>query len=422
MSGAADSIGRDGGSVIRRLLKGGLPAIASSGVVAVVPLSGVLFLDAKHYAVWALASTLSTVFVVFDFGTSALATKLAGSNSLSTKTMFHLLWISALPPAVLGVASILVWPVYARAAGLVYFPLDEAILLLALVAIGTLFRSVGVLFAAIALGRGHFGKRSAVLIAGALVQLAVTMAGLASDMGVMSLGAGIVAGGVVQAATATVLEALSPRATSQTVNAREIIWRFVKSKGAITALGLCVTQFDRWAVGLVGDPGLLATYDVATRIATMPKIALIAIAAGLVAESARVTSVDSLSELLRRSQRWNTFAVLVAGLAAGFVTFFVIDFGLDPTLTILVIVLAGLAHSANGATIATSMILTGRGRPDLELRYVVPLAVTCIAAYALGVGLQSGAVLLGVWSLSMIAWSVWFVQRSRVYVREAWDA
>ena len=407
--------------MLRRLLKGGLPAVLSSGVVAIVPLSGVIFLPGEEYAIWALASTLSTVFVVFDFGTSALATKLAGSNSLSTKTILNLLWISALPPAILGVASMAVWPFYAKAAGLTYFPVQDAVLLLGLVAIGTLLRSAGVLFAAVALGRRHFVRRSAVLLSGAIIQLAVTLLSLASGVGIMSLGFGIVAGGLTQAIVAIVLEASSPRTSFASIDTRAIIWRFVKSKGAITALGLCVTQFDRWAVGLVGDPALLATYDVATRLATMPKIALIAIAAGLVAESARESSLESLTKLLARSQRWNVAAVIVAGVIAGLVTFYFIDFGYDPVLTAAVIVLTGMAHIANGATIAPSMILTGRGRPDLELRYIVPLAITCIAAYVLGIGFQSWPVLLGLWSVSMVGWSIWFVHKSPAYVRKAWD-
>ncbi|SNT30389.1 hypothetical protein [Rhodococcoides kyotonense] len=406
-------------SLAFRLLKGGLPAIAASAFVAFVPILGSAYLSVDDYAVWALAATLSTIFIVFDFGTPTLATKLAGGGHLDFRTSTILCGLSALPPIVLGAVAIAIWPAYSTAAGLH----GSAYSLIALVSLGGVLRSIGIVYGAAALGRSHFYRRTAVLFFGGSVQLVATLVALESGAGIISLGIGTVIAGAVQAIIGFALEGGRRRndaalQADTSASVRQTIVLFMKTRVVVAMLGLLITQLDRWALGLVGDAELLARYDIATRFVMIPKIVLIALAAGLVADSSRLTTTEQGAALLARVQKLVVLVMVPLMSAAAFVAFLAQKVALGLTPSLIVVVLIAAAHGANCATIAPVNILTGAGRPDIELRYLVPLAVVVVIGYGAGIATGAGMTLIVVWSAAMVAFSLWFTAMSGRYVRE----
>ncbi|NIL74760.1 hypothetical protein [Rhodococcus sp. B10] len=409
-------------SLAVRLLKGGLPAIAASAFVAFVPILGSAYLSVDDYAVWALAATLSTIFVVFDFGTPTLATKLSGGGHLDFRTSTTLCGLSALPPIVLGALAIGIWPAYSTAAGLTA-DRGSVYTLIALVSLGGVLRSIGVVYGAAALGRSHFYRRTAVLFFGGSVQLVATLVALESGAGIVSLGIGTVVAGGVQAVLGFALEGGRRRndaalAADTSASVRQTIVLFMKTRVVVAMLGLSITQLDRWALGLVGDAELLARYDIVTRFVMIPKIVLIALAAGLVADSSRLTTSEQGTALLVRVRKLVLLVMVPLMIGAGVVAFVAQRVALDLTPSVTVVLLVALAHGANCATIAPVNILTGAGRPDVELRYLVPLAAVVVLGYGIGITTGAGMTLITVWAAAMVAFSLWFWAVSGRYVRE----
>ncbi|KZF09107.1 hypothetical protein A2J03_03295 [Rhodococcus sp. EPR-157] len=405
-----------------RLVKGGLPAIAASAFVAFVPILGSVYLSVDDYAVWALAATLSTIFIVFDFGTPTLATKLAGSGELDFRTSLTLCGLSAVPPIALGVLSIGIWPAYSNAADL-NSDNGTAILLIGLISVGGMLRSIGIVYGAAALGRMHFYRRTAVLFFGGSVQLAVTLAALEAGTGLVSLGIGTIAAGFVQLVIGFAMEGgksrndmrLGPDAGAAV---RRMILLFMKTRVFVAMLGLWITQLDRWALGLLGDAELLARYDIATRFVMIPKIVLIALAAGLVADSSRLATKDEGTALLARVQKLVLLLMVPLMVGAAAVAYLAQQTALGIAPSLAVVALIALAHGANCMTIAPVNVLAGAGRPDFELRYLVPLAGIVAIAYATGIATDNGTALIALWASAMMALSLWFTASSVRYVRE----
>lgn len=403
-----------------QLLRGGLPTIVSSGVVAAVPIAGAVALDAADYAVWALGATLSTVFVVLDFGVPSLAIKLSSEKRLDTGTLWRLMGLTAAPPLVLCGLVIAGWPFYSRASGvgeastgLVYLTFGE-------IAVGTALRSIGVVYASVALGRNRMLRRALILIIGAVVQLVTTLVALALGAGFQSLGIGILSGGVVQVVVGAVLERHADAGATRETEVQQLVRLFMKSKGIATLLGVIITQFDRWAVGLATSPSTLAVYDIATRFAMIPKIALVALGAGLVAQSARAGSLPATTALIRRSQRLAALFYLGAGLVLGAIAVLLLVGRGHPLGAVLLITVAvTAAHAVNSLTVPAGYVLSGIGRPDFELRYLWPLAGVCLTAYGLGVWTHQGAVLIALWSAGMVGLSWYFIRQAPRYVAQA---
>jgi O-antigen/teichoic acid export membrane protein len=409
-------------ALVGRLLKGGLPAIAASSFVAFVPIIGSAYLSVDDYAVWALAATLSTIFIVFDFGTPTLATKLAGSRDLDFRTAVTLCGLSAAPPIALGAIAIAVWPAYSAAADLQADNLT-AIHLILLVSVGGVLRSIGVVYGAAALGRSHFLRRTAVLFLGGSIQLISTIAALEYGLGIMSLGIGTVAAGFAQFSVGIVAEGLrcrnDPRLDSaKSISVKNMIILFIRTRIVVAMLGLFITQLDRWSLGLVGDATLLARYDVATRFIMIPKIILIALGAGLVADSSRLRNAVDARLLLMRVQKLVTIAMIPLLIGASVVAFLAQELVLDVAPSLLIVALVALAHGANCMTIAPVNIMSGVGRPDFELRYIVPLALFVLLSYGIGIVSGSGISQIVVWAIAMTALSAWFAAISNKLLRE----
>ncbi|WP_285038930.1 hypothetical protein [Plantibacter sp. lyk4-40-MEA-4] len=404
-----------------KLLRGGAPALVSSGVVAVVPLTGALFLSTSDYAVWALVSTLSTIFIIFDFGTTSLATKLAAERRLSRKFVAKLAAITAAPPVILGACAVLLWPLYSHLSDITSAPTDRVMWLIVAVSAGTTMRSVGVVFAAISLGRENFGKRTAILLAGALTQATATVASLAIGTGYWSLGIGVVAGGLAQFLIGILCERRGDSFSSEDgIDLSSLLKRFVTVKGLATALGIIATQLDRWALGLVADPSLLATYDISTRLATIPKIALIALAAGLISEGARTARLSEALRMLASSQRMVGLLYIAAGSVTGTIAWIMLQ-GREPDLLVIgIIAVVSIAQGANVVTISATLLLTGAGHPEFELRYLAPLAVACLVAYGAAIGTGEPLLLIGGWAIAMTVTSIGFIIRAPRFMTGVW--
>ncbi|OZC70064.1 hypothetical protein CH306_05785 [Rhodococcus sp. 15-725-2-2b] len=273
------------------------------------------------------------------------------------------------------------------------------------------------------MGRSHFMRRTAILFLGGSIQLIATIASLESGFGIVSLGIGIISAGFLQFVIGFALEGQPSRndprlRRDESVSVKNTIILFMKTRLLVATLGLFITQLDRWGLGLIGNPSLLAKYDIATRFIMIPKIIIIALAAGLVADSSRLNDKSQGRLLLFRVQKLVIFATVPLLAAASVVAFLAQETAIGAVPSLLVVTLVAVAHGSNCLTIAPVNILSGIGRPDFELRYLLPLA--CVVAISYGVGIISGngMVQISIWAGAMVISSIWFSVVSNKYINE----
>lgn len=393
-------------ALVLRLLKGGGPALLAGGISLLTPLLGLIFLDSKTYVVWALASTLITLFLVLDFGTGSLSVSLAAQNQAYPRALLKLCAITSAPPILLSTCAIMIWPWYARNAD-VSASFGDVATLFALLGVGTVFRGIGLVIAGVALGKSRYMLRSWIYMSGALTQLFVVSLLLGFGAGVIALGLGILFGGIVQMAIAIArVQTIIDRADDQPANIDGVIWQFAKSKGVVAAIGLSIMQLDRWALGLAGSPANLQVYDAATRLGSIPKVALVALLAGLIKEMS--DSTKSGTRALRRiyiKSMTITASISIAGAGCALLGSWLLGLLTDSTAVLIVSVVI-CAQTASALTIPITMYLASIRRPALELLYLLPMAAVVYGAFAYGIVAQNSIALILISSVAVILSSV----------------
>ncbi|NKS84720.1 hypothetical protein GS571_03695 [Rhodococcus hoagii] len=410
--------------LLSRLLRGGLPALAAGIITALMPIIGIRYLDASQYAVWALASTLVTVFLIIDFGTVALSVSLGSAGEASAPIVRRLLVLTAAPPILLSIVAVLVWPIYSAKSD-IDASIGQVVLTFLLIGIGGALRSIGLIYAGIALGRKNFVGRARILVGGAVTQVAAAYLLLELGFDSIALAYSVVLSGLIQVlmSLSTNTRKLDPDSGSESQIDR-VVLEFARAKGLITVLGIIVTQMDRWVLGLSGSTEFLSTYDVATRITMMPKVALIALMAGLIGDASRLkmSERDGLVRLHDRAFLLNALFAVLGGFVTAAVCALILrgEMGqIEAWAT--VVTLIAIAQTASALTIPITMILAGMRRPQIELRYMVPLSMAVGVAYYLGISHSDSWVVLFGWAGSVALASVAFAAAGfRIVRRAAW--
>lgn len=397
-------------TTLKRLAAGAIPAGISTAVVAVLPFAGRFFLDDNTYAIWALLATVGTVGLVFDFGAPALATRAAARSAVSRRQALGLSAMSASGSVLIGCVAAGVWPIYVSLTQLPEVPGMQ--LLLLAVAFGSGLRSIVTVGCGIALGQGRFVLRGVVLLTQAMLQIGITFLFLATGAGLISMIWGQLISAVVSVSIVGLSTGTIAGVESVAVGLRAEALRFLRARGVAALIGLSFTQLDRWIVGLVATPSFLATYDVASRLASIPKIIILTLGLSYVLEAARTShTARELQALLRKLLIVNS---VLLGLSFGGCALLVavverFQPGLvSPTFMWLFLML-GIVSFANSMTAPGVMVITGRGHPEMELTYLIPSFV--VSLLALVPALMFGSVWAVALSLAipLTIGSVWFV-------------
>jgi len=415
----ASASGSESRGLITRLMAGAVPAALSTAVLAFLPLIGRAFLTSEEYAYWALVATVGTVGLVFDFGAPALATRLTGMKSMGPRQTVSVALMSAAGSIVVGFLAAAVWPFYAQVSSLDARP--EMIVLFIAVGFGSALRSVLTVYCAIALGRSQFLLRGVTLSVQALLQTAATAGLLAAGLSLWTFP-------VAQfVATIPVLIYVAIRLPFD-MNTHLVppVWpevrRFVKSRGLASVMGLSFTQLDRWFVGLVASPVFVANYDLAARLASIPKMAVLTLGLSYVLESTRQKhNLVSVLQALRRLSLIN-FVILIVGYAGCVALILVLGgvFSVSVDMSFVIVFSAlAIAGFANSMTAPGVMLLTGLGRPDFELRYLVPAFILAALVVSLGVWQGNEWVVTGGLTGGLAFGSILFLFRQKSYFRQS---
>lgn len=397
----------------RRLLSGGMPSMVASGVNALVPLAGALFLNLDDYAFWALCAALSSVSNVLDFGANSLSVKLAATHQFSKQARRVLLLMTMGPPFILGIIACAFWVPYSSMVTGMSVPNRDAFKLLLLVSVGGALRSCAQLYASVSLGRCHFRFRGGVMLLGSISYAGVTILALSGGWHWYALPLGMIVGGSIQSCLGIPVERVDSVAYQGTAGneLRQLVKSFARSKGLISIAGVVTSQLDRWALALLAPAAVLSIYDIVVRIASVPKFAMTMVSTGLIREvSEDAETGHEVREILNRANRvfvaiglssWVVCAVMSAVVIA--------HSGTGSVALHAAGVLIPLGYCATVFALPLTMVSTGLGQPWLEVRYMVPQAIMSGISYLIAIALQSfGTFVLGIFG-SLLMTSVIYI-------------
>ena len=401
-----------------RLFKSGAPAAISTTLALLLPILGRFYLNDEQYAAWALIATIATIGLLIDFGGPSLAVRIAGAGPISNKRLFVLGGLSGACSLIVGIAAALVWPVYSAHIALEPPVGMQAMLLLT--GVGSALRSVLIVLAAIALGRERFVSRASNLLLQVAIQCGVAWTLLAAGVGVAAMPMSILASCI----PLLPIYLYDFRAGERKHQCKEPAFAFgasridfmsevkifMAARGVASFISLAFTQVDRWLIALSADANFVANYDLAARIAVIPKTALLTLGLGFVHEAARLRLRNEVGAVLRKAYIVSLIVVVagsVGTLAVGYLAFRQFGDQGDPLFMLLLTLLIS-SNAAHAMTAPGVLIMTGLGKPQFELVYLVPAAITGTAAGGAAVMASS------VWgtalaiSGSLLLWSILF--------------
>ncbi|WP_345262749.1 hypothetical protein [Nocardioides nanhaiensis] len=361
--------------------------------------------DATEYRTWALVATVSTVAMSLDLGTQSMAMRLPSTGPADKAGVAGLIPLAVMGPIGATFAFLAIWAVASTTFGETGFPQHHILIAIAITGIGCGWRSASNVTLALFLGLGRFKQRAAIVTTSAFLQLGATGVALTAGAGLFSLPIGVLFGSFVQWLMVITVRDL-PRGDKRHSDAYLRERRsFAMSKGLVTALGLSVTQMDRWVLAVLMPVDIFRIYDSALRVVILGKQAIIVGTQGLVAESAASSPQRVFSTSLKIVSTLSALLFSASAVSAFFVLSATDSFGLAGW----VVLLASAGHCVNLVTLPASLVLTGAGRPSVELWYVAPLAVTVFLCYW-------AALLLDDWRFAVSGWSAALVLSSTIFV------
>jgi hypothetical protein len=143
-------------------------------------------------------------------------------------------------------------------------------------------------------------------------------------------------------------------------------------------------QADRWIVGAIGGPGVLAAYEVAWRVAAMPRFLAenLTFVVGLDAARVRASSPDEIAALVSYCIRFALVILTVGSIgAAVFYAFLPEVMGINIAWPVFALLL--ISHGALAAAAPISFIGNGIGIPTIDLPYLMLSVAMCIASACL---------------------------------------
>ena len=297
----------------RRLWAGAVGPLLSFVALFAVPVLGAVALDERQFAFWSLLSTIATVALSIDFGGGALVVARFFSEP-RRRLLLKSSALSASGALVVGLLACIVWIPYSHTEMGRSIDATTAIAALLTMAVAAAIRSVLTVVAQAALITSQLALRNVATAGHALLAAATTMALLFTTHSFWALPVGWLVSGVI-AMCVVFPWAWHTRSSGapEAVIVQPFKWRQFAGLRTLSTITASVDlNWDRWVVGALGGPALLATYEVAWRFAALPRFLVSTLMLRVAADTSSLCRSDGnrLGALLRGS----TLIAAVAGL------------------------------------------------------------------------------------------------------------
>jgi hypothetical protein len=365
-------------SLARRLWGGAVGPLLSFLALFALPVLGAVALDDRDFAFWSLLSTIATVALSLDFGGVALVVARFFSEPRG-RLLVKSSALSASGALAIGLFACFVWIPYSHTAMGQSVPAPTAVAALLTMSVAAAFRSVLTVVAQAALVSSQLALRNVATAGHAFAAAATTTVLLFTTHSFWALPLGWLVSGVV------VMCVVFPWAwrtrtpeSPEAVIVQPFNWRqFAGLRTLSTITASAYLNADRWIIGALGGPTLLAAYELAWRFAALPKFLVANLVLRVAADVSSLSRSDEqrLGYLLRGS----TLIAAVAGslscapVAAAYWAFVLIT-GADPHWPMFLAMLVAFTFFS----VATPLSLAGAtvGNAWLDIPYALGALAT----------------------------------------------
>lgn len=299
-------------SLARRLYSGATGPLLSFIALFALPVLGAVVLDNHDFAFWALLSTIATVALSIDFGGVALVTARFFAEPRG-RLLIKSSALSASGALTIGAFACIIWIPYRHTEFGQSIPATTAVAAILTMSVASAIRSVLMVVAQAALISSNLALRNVATAGHAFTAAATTAAFLFTTHSFWALPLGWLVSGVL--VMCVVLpwgwRARTTELAKATVT-QPFKWRQYAGLRTLTTItsGVLLNS-DRWIIGALSGPALLAAYEIAWRFAALPRFL---VANLMVRVSADVASLGRSDEQqLRTLLRGSTVIAVVVG-------------------------------------------------------------------------------------------------------------
>lgn len=400
--------------LLRRMIRGALGPLVGAVALFALPLAGALLLSIDDFAFWAILASISTVALSLDFGGAALLTARFFAEDRK-RLLAMAISLSALGALSIGLIAGVAWALYSGTSLGSSLPLHEALLAIATMALAAAVRSALMVYAQLALIIDADTIRNLATAGHAFLASGITIAILIGWRTYWALPLGWLISGVAVLIPVSVMciRRLSLQDSTPSISQPFRWGEFVSVRTLSTLLSATTQQGDRWVIGALGGPVLLAAYEIAWRFATLPRFLIQNLTIRVGADSSAMGEADesTLSALLRRSLYLSlAIAVIACTLVAIGYGAYTRIFDLPAEWTVLAAML--VAFTSLGVVSPYAFTGAAMGRGGIDIPYLVVILASSIIGVSCAVLLNNvlififvylGGVMLGALSLAAYA-------------------
>lgn len=311
--GAPDVVGQQPlWSLASRLSGGAIGPLLSFVALFTLPLLGAIMLDDRDFAFWSLLSTIATVALSIDFGGVALITARFFAEPRG-RLLLKSSALSAAGALTIGAFACIVWIPYRHTELGQSLHASTAFAAILTMSVAAAIRSVLMVVAQAALIADKLSLRNVATAGHAFSAAAMTTVLLFATHSFWALPLGWLASGILL--LCVVLPWERRARTSEPIKAsvtQPFKWRQYASLRTLSTITSSVLlNSDRWIVGALGGPALLAAYEVAWRFAALPRFLVANLVVRVAADAASLGRSDE--QQLRALLRGSTVIAVVAG-------------------------------------------------------------------------------------------------------------
>lgn len=358
-------------SLANRLSGGAVGPLLSFVALFALPLLGAVVLSASEFAFWALLSTIAAVALSLDFGGVALVTARFFAEPRA-RLMMKSSALSASGALTVGAFACVVWIPYRHTELGQSIPAAAAIAAIVTMSFASAIRSVLMVVAQAALIANRLALRNTATAGHAFLAAIATSVLLFTTQSFWALPLGWLVSGIL--VMSVVLpwwwRARTPDLTKVTVT-QHFEWRqYAGLRTLSTITSSAWLNSDRWIIGALGGPVLLAAYEVAWRFAALPRYLLAILMLRVGADVAGLGRSDK--QQLRAMLGGATLIAVVAGslscapVAAAYFAFVSLT-GAEPRWPMFLAMLA--AFTVSGVTAPLSMAGAAVGNAWIDFPY-----------------------------------------------------
>jgi O-antigen/teichoic acid export membrane protein len=384
----------------KRMLFGGSGPLGSFVVLIFLPVLGAAFLSRAQFAMWVILSSVATISVAVDFGGTSLVSSFLLVSDRPMTILRRGALLSSAGTILVGLGAVLLWIPYSHGHTPPGWSFSEGLWSIVLSAFASVLRSILNVLSAAYLAIADYRSRNRLTTGSALATLVVALVLLIVLRSAWALPAAWTIGSLVALGSVTrrlrrLHADVVPHATPTTRKVAVSSYSAYRTVASI--LGSVLLQGDRWVVGAVAGSTFLAGYEIAWRIASLPRLVNQAITNSVIPDTAVAVAnggVKPVSALYRKSMRTSLIAsVIVVGIS---IPMFAVAFYLYLSVGSLICgLLLLIALTVQGLTANLTAVALGAGIGKGDLPYLASSMLIIATAWTLGLLRHSLGVAFG---------------------------